>query len=711
MKRTAVLCAVAVSIALAPAALAAAGKTWTCAGAEQFAQGKLVGVSVLSTGEVQLAPPAEKIEGLQGEFVWDAEAADDGTVYVATGAPAAVYAIRGNRAEVVYKSDQPQVLSVLPLPDGTVMVGTAPKGIVFRIGRTGQAAVLAELKEAAYVWDMALGPRGEVYCATGPQGRLIELDRGGRQTEMLHASQSNLMCVVVDKEGTVYAGSDTDGYVYVVPRRGKASVLYDAEEEEVHALAVDDDGVLYACTAQGRPSGSPEGSSAERSAGSSPARTEPVAPTRPPSAGAPSAYNSIYRIEPVQGAALVVRFDRTFILSLALSGGRLLAGTGTGGRVMAVWPDLRHAVLSEFDAAHVSAMAVQPSGEVVVATSNPAGLWRMGPGSRQKGSYLSKPFDADYLSRWGRLSWKQQADAHQQVRLRLRTGQSAQPDQYWSDWSDWIVNPDGQEPSVPMGRFAQYQAELSAWPGGGTPLLVEVTASYRQVNRRPRVEDLAMDGQSLLGKEERGGQGPPGGRPGPQPGPGPRQAPEQMLAQRTIAWKAADPNEDGLFFDLYYRGLDEAEWKELKKDIRDEASYVWDTSRVPDGYYLLRLVARDGVLGAGSDALADEKVSRPLLVDNRGPAVAELSAGRRTDGSYELSGVTRDDLSAIAGIEVSHNSGDWQPVQPADGILDSPAEGFTFRTEVLKPGEHVFVFAAKDARGNTGSGKVVVKAD
>ena len=78
------------------------------------------------------------------------------------------------------------------------------------------------------------------------------------------------------------------------------------------------------------------------------------------------------------------------------------------------------------------------------------------------------------------------------------------------------------------------------------------------------------------------------------------------------------------------------------------------------------------------------------------------------DGSYELTGVATDAAAAITAIEVSTNSGDWEPVFPTDGILDSRREDFTFRTEVLAPGEYVFVFAVTDSSGNRGSGKIVV---
>jgi hypothetical protein len=235
---------------------------------------------------------------------------------------------------------------------------------------------------------------------------------------------------------------------------------------------------------------------------------------------------------------------------------------------------------------------------------------------------------------------------------------------------------------------------------------MEVSVSYRQVNRKPRIEELMVDGESLLNGRKEDARQPGGRQPGP-PSRNRRQPGGRDLSVKTIAWKASDPNDDELDFDLFYRGMDEKEWKEIDEDLRGETAYEWDTARVPDGLYLLKLVARDGEVRPQGEALADERVSRPLLVDNRRPTLQALDARRQEDGSFELSGVAHDEHGHVTKIEVSRNSGDWAPVFPADGLFDSGEEPFSFRTEQLEPGEHVFVFAATDGNQNTGTGKVV----
>jgi hypothetical protein len=706
MRNAIVLLTLGVLITASQAA-AGVGKTWTSSGAADLAKGKLEGVSLLSTGEIELAPPVEDIEGIEAEFVWDVEAAPDGTVYVATGGPAAVYTVEAGRAVLMYKSDQKHVLSLLPMDDGSVLAATAPEGIIFRVNRRGKVTTFADL-DVGYVWDMVHGPRNRIYCATGPDGRLLELNRAGQATEVLKVKQQNLMCVAVAPDDTLYTGTAPDGLVYRVSPEGKAFVVFDADEDEVRDIVVDADGVVYACTAQSQ-QGPPRGAGPP---GAPPDRPKPdQAPpiTAPPVAGAPSAQNSVYRIVPEQGATLLARFDRMFVLSLALLGDEVLAGTGSGGRIMALLPDSRGRILSQLDDSYVTAMAAMPDGSVFIGTSNAGGLRRMAAASGKVGTFLSKPFDADFLARWGRLWWEQNAQEGQSVRVRVRTGNISEPDEHWSDWSEWALDPTGGAIKVPMGRFAQFAAELSSRTEGSTPQLLEVDVSYLQANRRPQIADFAVDGESVLNGN---GDGEGGSRrPSPVSVARAQRGPSGPPGQLTLAWKASDPNGDELVFDIYYRALDEREWKEIEKNVTGQPGFKWEAGRVPDGHYLLKLVASDRMERAPDDALTDERISRPVIIDNRGPEVVHLAAEKQKDGSWEIAGIARDSLSRIEAIEVSRNGEDWDRAFPKDGLLDSPEEAFVYRTEVLKPGEYVFVVAATDQSENTGTGKLVVRVE
>ena len=59
--------------------------------------------------------------------------------------------------------------------------------------------------------------------------------------------------------------------------------------------------------------------------------------------------------------------------------------------------------------------------------------------------------------------------------------------------------------------------------------------------------------------------------------------------------------------------------------------------------------------------------------------------------------------------EYSVDASAWTPVEPVDGVLDSPAEKFVLRFSEARPGEHLVVFRAFDAAGNAGLAKVILR--
>jgi hypothetical protein len=58
-------------------------------------------------------------------------------------------------------------------------------------------------------------------------------------------------------------------------------------------------------------------------------------------------------------------------------------------------------------------------------------------------------------------------------------------------------------------------------------------------------------------------------------------------------------------------------------------------------------------------------------------------------------------------IQYSIDSGDWNPVFPADKIFDSKEESFLLKIPCVSSEEHTVVINAVDAEGNVGSGRIV----
>src|SRR6185437_10311323 len=162
-------------------------------------------------------------------------------------------------------------------------------------------------------------------------------------------------------------------------------------------------------------------------------------------------------------------------------------------------------------------------------------------------------------------------------------------------------------------------------------------------------------------------------------------------------------------------GDGETAWKLLKDDI-DDKFYSFDAALLPDGGYMLRVVASDAPSHTPGDALTAQKESARFEVDTTPPRIDEL-AGKIESGRVHVTFTARDSFSPIKRAEYSIDAGDWQFVEPVGQLSDSPTENYDFTVEIPRssdkfaatPSEHVIVVRAYDRFDNMSSAKIVVK--
>jgi hypothetical protein len=135
---------------------------------------------------------------------------------------------------------------------------------------------------------------------------------------------------------------------------------------------------------------------------------------------------------------------------------------------------------------------------------------------------------------------------------------------------------------------------------------------------------------------------------------------------------------------------------------RDE--YTWDTSGVPDGFYVVQVEASDELANPEGRTLTATAESEPLLVDNHPPLLDSVRAngtrvvGRATDG-----------LGPIAKLEYAVDGGEWRMFFPADDLFDTREERFDLDLAALAPGDHIVAVRAYDAAGNSVSAEITFR--
>jgi len=418
--------------------------------------------------------------------------------------------------------------------------------------------------------------------------------------------------------------------------------------------------------------------------------------------GSPNRANSVYLIAPDGLAERLVSLPRTFIFSLAADAqGRVFAGTGNEGKVYTIEGKAKLTSVADEPESQVLCV-LAAAGSLAAGTGNTGAVYRFGTAPGKSGWLESSVHDAGGPARWGKIQWRQRCPKGASVTFQTRSGNSRKPDNTWSDWSKPCTDASGTPIASPPGRFIQYRASLAASQDGQSPQVSEAAISYLPSNRPPEIASLTVGAPAP--KPPTAPQKPGASKPSsPKPPPAPSRA------KITISWKATDPNGDKLRHSLYFRGEDEEKWKLLKDKLDNVASYVWDTRRVPDGRYVVRLVSSDELSNPASLKRSAERVSPPFVIDNTPPAVRLSRASVQGSRSVKLGGIAQDDSSAVARAEYSIDAQDWVTLFPEDGIFDSRTERFLFTTTPLSPGEHTLVVVASDSSGNIGSAKAVVR--
>ena len=185
----------------------------------------------------------------------------------------------------------------------------------------------------------------------------------------------------------------------------------------------------------------------------------------------------------------------------------------------------------------------------------------------------------------------------------------------------------------------------------------------------------------------------------------PRRVPQR--GSQSFQWTATDKNQDTLEYDLYYRGDNERTWKLLKKDL-DENFYMINSDTLPDGTYVVRVVASDTPSNPPDLALKGDMESRPFSIDNT-PPVTTMKLESTEKGRVRIAIDATDETSTLNQAEVSVDTGDWQA-----GVSERRNHRFKIgivhlSLQRLTSGEHVIAFRIYDQNDNAGLAKLVVR--
>ena len=713
-----------VALGLSITALIGAAPTfWRVSTQAEFLRGDVESLSVDADGHLVLGPMTVAFFDTTAPMLWSLASASDGAIWVGSGNDGRLYRVEADGGgRVVFDADELDIHAVVAGAEGAVLAATSPDGRVYRVTPEGETSTVFD-PDDTYIWALAVAPDGTMYAATGDAARIYRVTDQGESEVFFESDATHVLSLAFEPGGTLLAGTESPGQVLRIDQDGRAFVLLDAPYAEIRSLRVQPDGavLVVAVNEQGAPAASSSSSTDASSTRSAEVPTVTVttsvtavvvadaAVTATPGAstnegtGRRGTKGAVYRIasdglwDTLWSSDADVPYDAVFTTA-----GTLLVGTGPDGKLYQVSDDPpRTVLLGRAPAQQVMRFLQQADGSLRYATANPGKVVQVTRALAQQGTYESEVRDAETVATWGTIRWRAVTPGGSRIELSSRSGNTAIPNETWSEWSAPYTDAVGTQIASPKARYLQWRASLFA--GDASPVLTSVTTAYLPRNLRPEVTQITVHPPGTVFQQafstgdppvagldndaaaESTGQAATLGREGFRKG------------IQTFAWQAADDNGDQLEYAVSYRREGETAWHPLRSDLRDTV-FAWDSSAVPDGTYRVKVTVNDARSNAPDTALVGEHESPVFDIDNSAPRV-ELDAVREEGGRSVLPFTVRDEVSAIHLVEFSQGDERWRVVYPTDGIPDERVE--QFEVVLTDSGAGTIIIRATDALRNT----------
>lgn len=688
-----------------------AAKAWRQSGKAAFEAGRLTNATVSSEGEVRLTETLRRVAETTQPYIWSLLALEDGSALAGTGNSGEVLKVeKDGTTRVFARTGDLQVHALARDGRGGFYAGASPNGRIVRIDGAGAARPFFDTGEK-YILALHTDARGNLYAGTGPDGKLFVITPSGVGRELARLPGATVTSLAMEPHGALLAGTAPEGLVFRVTPGGEATAVFDAPENSVTAIAALPSGGMALATAPG---------------------------------------GKVYRVtETGRSEVLLEKADDAILaLTLRQDGAVLAAG---GKTVYVIAPDKTVTTLDNDDQNQIVSLALASDGTVWAGSANTGAIYRTQRGSA--GTLLSAVHDAGLKARWGRLEHLADVPDGAQVEIRTRTGNTAQPDATWSDWSAPTVNGAAAPVESPAARYIQYSATLTPGADGASPALQWVSVRYLTENRPPVVkftdpkDAVRWNGKQtvkwtgsdpdsdvltyslFVSSDSDASWKPLSLQPEPEkkPAPEPKEAPEAAAREKQEKKNAETQRRVEAELDKHnalspemraeilesattvLKGENGAAGKSNAADAASKTSFAWDTTKEKDGVYRLKLVASDKTSNP-LDALTAETISGPIMVANAKPSVAveDKATQVAADKTVTLRGTAKSPSAAILRVSYRVDGGEWLAAAPVDGIFDSPDEQWLVLTDPLESGERTIEIRVNDEVDNAATASVKV---
>src|SRR5258708_22611099 len=103
--------------------------------------------------------------------------------------------------------------------------------------------------DATRIWDVAEDKAGNLFVATGDEGKLFKITPAGVVSVAFSGADSQILCLLTTPDGWVFAGTGPSGHIVRIDPAGTAKVWCETKEGYIWGLAFDEKSqALFAAT-------------------------------------------------------------------------------------------------------------------------------------------------------------------------------------------------------------------------------------------------------------------------------------------------------------------------------------------------------------------------------------------------------------------------------------------------------------------------------
>ena len=160
--------------------------------------------------------------GAEG-YIWDVLATPDGRVYFVTGNSGALYELKGDKAELLYKSQESNLRSLYYDPKWGLLVGGGSRGVVYRYLGNKHMEALLEVP-ADEVTALTGDGKGHLFAAVNrsqaqkgmSKSAVFHIDPAGHSELLFPLDDETVFSLALDASGTLFIGTGNAGRIYTI---------------------------------------------------------------------------------------------------------------------------------------------------------------------------------------------------------------------------------------------------------------------------------------------------------------------------------------------------------------------------------------------------------------------------------------------------------------------------------------------------------------